>query len=68
MAEQATKQDKAPANPAAPKTSEQQESRGSQVKKGLAGMDFAAQEKALAPPTDGPGAGGGPPMTYGGGS
>jgi|GEM_PF-2735265 len=68
MAQQATKQENTPANPATPKTEAQQESRGAQVKKGLAGMDFAAQEKALAPPTDGGPGGGGPPMTYGGGS
>lgn len=64
MAQQSTKQEKAPANPATPKTTEQAESRGSQMKKELAGMDFASQEKALAPPSDGPK---GPPMTYGGG-
>ena len=66
MAQQATKQEKAPANPAAPAPATDKETRGSSMKKELAGMDFAAQEKALAPPGEGPG-GGGPPMSYGGG-
>jgi len=64
MAQQAAPPVKIPVDPGTAKQVEPEQS-SSSLKKELAGMDFAAGEKALAPP--GGGAPKGPPKTYGGG-